>query len=123
MPGNTTLDTIYIIDSTNNNVTLAVSIGDQAQTSDMTIRLDEEIIVKEHPGDFPEKILGTNQQLKGKKLSIVATIADTSQTSNLTSLTIRIKGGFFPGEFPLAKTVDTNGASADYLCLIEFFNP
>ena len=120
---NTTLDTLYIIDSSDNEVTLEVETGGEGQTSDMTIKLNDDIIAENLAGNFGEASLGTNKKLNGKKLSIVATIADTSRVTNFTSLTIHLKGGMIPNEFPLSKTVDTEGASADYLCLIEFFKP
>jgi hypothetical protein len=119
----TALDTLYIVDSSNNEVTLEVIIGDREQTGDMTVRLDGEIIADKHAGDLEESVLGTNNTLNGKKLSIVATITDTSRTTNFTSLTIRLRGGFFPVEHILSKTVDEEGASANYLSVIEFFKP
>ena len=119
----TTLDTLYIVNSSNNQITLEVNAGGQGQTSDMTIMLDDIIIVENLAGDFTETALGTNKQLNGKKLSIVATIADTSRETNLTSLTIHLKGGVAANDFPLSKTVDEEGDSEDYMCLIEFFNP
>lgn len=119
----TALDTLYIVDGSENDVTLEVNVGEAGQTSDMTIRLDNEVITENHAGDFPQQPLGTNQQLNGQKLSIVATIADTSRTTNFTSLTIRLTGGVAQNDFPLFKTVDSEGESADYLCLIEFFKP
>lgn len=119
----TSLDTLYIVNSSNNPVTLQVIAGAEGQTSDMTIKLDDTAIAENLAGDFKETALGSNKELNGKKLSIVATIADTSGTTNLTSLTIQLKGGIATGEFPLSKTVDEDGESEDYLCLIEFFNP
>ncbi len=118
-----TLDTLYIVDSSDNNITLEVNIGDEGQTSDMSIRLEDTFIVENLSGDLEETLLGTNEQLNGKKLTIVATIADTSRTTNFTSLTIHLKGGFISNDFALSKTVNEEGASADYLCLIEFFKP
>jgi hypothetical protein len=119
----TTLDTLYIIDDSENQVTLEVNAGDEGQTSDMSIKLEDVSIAEGHSGDFPETSLGANNQLNGKKLSIVATISDTSRDTNLTSLTITLRGGFNPQVFELSKTVTEEGESADYLCLIEFFKP
>jgi hypothetical protein len=119
----TTLDTVYIVDDSNNNVTLEVNIGDAGQTSNMTILLGNQPLVQNIRGDFAETPIGTNSSLNGKKLSIVANVADTSQTTNLTSLTIHLKGGAENHDIPLFKTVDEEGGSEDYLCLIEFFNP
>ena len=89
----------------------------------MTIRLDNKVIVQNHAGDFVKTLLGTNRELNGRKLGIVATIADTSRETNFTSLTIRLRGGLNAVDFPLSKTVDEEGGSADYLCLVEFFKP
>ncbi|MFT4015315.1 MAG: hypothetical protein QM668_00015 [Agriterribacter sp.] len=123
-PGeSTTLDTLYIVDGSDNNVSLAIKVGDKGQTSDMTIKLDDKVITENHPGDFDTTVLGTNKMLDGKKLSITATIADTSREINLTCLKIQLTGGMDAVAFPLSKTVDEEGASADYLCLIEFFKP
>ena len=122
-PEKTTLDTLYIVNESDNPVTLEVNVGAQGQTSDMTITLDAATIAKELAGDFAEKALGTNKQLNGKKLSIAATIADNSRTTKLTSLTIHLNGGVSENDFPLSKTVNEEGDSEDYLCIIEFFNP
>ncbi|CAN5266545.1 hypothetical protein BH11BAC5_BH11BAC5_27960 [soil metagenome] len=119
----TTLDTVYIVDGSNNNITLEVNIGDTGQTSNMTIMLDNQVITQNLRGDYNENILGTNTALNGKKLSIVANVADTSRDTNLTSLTIHLKGGPETHDLPLFKTVDEEGGSEDYICLIEFFNP
>jgi hypothetical protein len=120
---NTTLDTLYIINGSDNVITLEVNVGAEEQTSDMTIKIDDTIIIENHAGDFAETTLGTNKSLNGKKLSIVATITDTSQKTNFTSLSIHLNGGPVANDFNLSKTVDADGASADYLCLIEFFKP
>jgi len=117
----TALDTLYITNESNIQVTLSVNAGAQGQTSDMTITLDNKIIIKNLAGDFGETALGTNIKIAGKVLRIVATIADTSQVTNFTSLTIHLKGGQENSDFPLSKTVDQEGDSADYICRIEFF--
>lgn len=119
----TTLDRLYIVNDSSNEVTLEVKVGDIGQTSDMTIKLDEDIIAEEHAGDFNEMVIGTNKGLTGKKLSIVAVITDTSRQTNLTSLAISLKGGLFPATFPLSKEVSEEGESVDYMALIEFFRP
>ena len=119
----TALDTLYIVDDSNNQVTLEVNAGAQGQTSDMTIKLDNNSVAKNITGDFIETSIGTNRQLAGKVLRIVATIADTSRDTNFTSLTIHLKGGEENNDFPLSKTVSSEGDSADYICRIEFFKP
>ncbi len=119
----TTLDTLYIVDGSDNAVSLEIKAGAEEQTSDMTIRLDNTVVAENHAGDLPATALGTNKSINGKKLRIVATITDTSRKTNFTSLSIRLTGGISAISFDLSKTVDDEGASADYLCLIEFFRP
>ncbi|WP_207494408.1 hypothetical protein [Aridibaculum aurantiacum] len=123
MADNTTLDTLYIVDGSDTNVRLAVSIQGDGQTSDMTIKLDDNPIVENLAGNFFQTVIGSNASLDRKKLSIVALVADTSKTTNFTGLTIHLKGGTISNDFVLSKTVDEEGKSADYLCLIEFFKP
>ena len=119
----TALDTLYITNESNIQVTLSVNAGAQGQTSDMTITLDDKIIIKNLAGDFGETALGTNSTLTGQILRIVATIADTSRDTNFTSLIIHLKGGQENSDFHLSKTVDQEGDSVDYICRIEFFKP
>ncbi|MBN8859708.1 MAG: hypothetical protein J0H29_15035 [Sphingobacteriales bacterium] len=119
----TTLDTLYIVDGSGNAVSLEIKVGAEEQTSDMTIHLDNTMVAENHSGDLPATTLGTNKSINGKKLRIVATITDTSRKTNFTSLSIRLTGGMDANNFSLSKTVDEEGASADYLCLIEFFRP
>jgi len=120
---NTTLNTLYITDGSENDITLEINAGAEGQTSDMTVKLNSSILAENLSGDFLQTPIGTNQSLNGKKLNIVATIADTSRDTNFTSLTIRLRGGMQPADFPLSKAVDEEGGSVDYLCIIEFFQP
>jgi hypothetical protein len=121
--GNIALDTLYIVDGSDNAVSLEIKVGAEEQTSDMTIHLDNTVVAENHAGDLPATVLGTNKSINGKKLRIVATITDTSRKTNFTSLSLRLTGGMSTDNFSLSKTVDEEGASADYLCLIEFFRP
>lgn len=115
-----TLDDVYLTDGSGKNITLAIKVGDKGQTSDMTIKLDDNVIVQNYSGDLESTSLGSNNQLNGKQLSIVANIADTSRETNVTSLKIQLRGGLDPKDFPLTAEVEQEGASVDYLCLIEF---
>lgn len=119
----TTLDTVYILNDSSATVTLEINAGGEKQSSDMTVKLGSIVLAQALAGDFTKRSIGTNRELDGKKLSIAATVTDTSREHNFTSLTIRLKGGAADTDFPLNKTVNKDGESADYLCLIEFFKP
>jgi hypothetical protein len=120
---NTTLDTVYAVDGSKKDVTLEINVGDKGETGLMTVLLDKDTLEHNLPGDFTKRSIGSNIDLNNKKLKIVANVADTSQQTNLTSLTIRLKGGLEDAVFPLMKIVDEEGNAVDYLCLIRFFNP
>lgn len=118
-----TLDTLYLVNSNNHKVNLEIIIGDEGQTSLANIKLDKIFIKKDHKGNLEKTEIGKNSELNGKTLRITATIADTSKKTNLTSLDIRLAGGFLTRSYPLYKLVDSEGDSADYVCNIEFYNP
>lgn len=119
----TALDTLYFVNGTNRTITLEVITGSIGQTSKMTITLDDEEIEKNHPGKFPETVIGSNKGLEGKVLTIVCTIADTSRDTDLTEMRIRLNGGIMFMEFPLFAIVENQGDSVNYTCFITFFKP
>lgn len=116
---NTTLNTVYIIDGSDRQVTLEVIPGDEGQMSDMDIALDDDSLADKMPDPFPETPIGTNKKLQGKVLRIRAIITDVLPDTDITSLTVKIKGGAADAVFPLGKKVSPNG-SAKYICKIEF---
>jgi hypothetical protein len=120
---NTTLDTVYIVNSSNRKVSLELLVGEEGQTSLTNIKLNNVPVIKDLQGNFEKAEIGKNADLHSKVLRITTTIADTSKTTNLTSLTIKLSGGFLPRTYPLIKLVDAEGESVDYICNIEFFNP
>ncbi|HEX8016103.1 MAG TPA: hypothetical protein VF465_12785 [Flavobacterium sp.] len=123
MAAKTTLDTLYLINDSNRIVSIEIIVGDQGQTSTLSIALDKEDIVTNHIGNLPKTAIKENKLLHGKNLKIQATITDTSKETNVTSLNIKLSGGFLTRNYPLYKMVDSDGDSADYYCNIEFFNP
>lgn len=123
MATKTTLDTLYLVNSGNRKISLEIIVGDEGQTSLTNVKLDTASIALEHRGNLEKTEIGKNLDLNGKTLRIIATVADTSKKSNLTSLNIKILGGFLARSYPLYKLVDTEGDSADYVCNIEFYNP
>jgi hypothetical protein len=119
----TAIDTLYFVNNSSLAISLEVITGSVGQTSKMTISLDDEMITKNHPGRFPETIIGTNKTLEDKVLTIVCTIADTSRETNLTEMRIRLNGGIMFMEFPLFATVAEEGDSTNFTCFITFFKP
>lgn len=116
----TILNTVYVVDDSNNEVTLEVIAGEDGQQSDMDITLDNKILADKIPDSFPETAIGKNKKLQRKTLRIRVIITDVlPDDSNVTSLTIILKGGGLDATFPLGKTVGQNG-SAQYICKIEF---
>lgn len=123
MANKTTLDTLYLIDDSNKIVSIEILVGDQGQTSILSMSLEKEDIISNHIGNLPKTGIMQNKFLHGKNLKIQATITDTSKETNVTSLNLKLSGGFLSRNYPLYKTLDDEGESADYYCNIEFFNP
>lgn len=123
MATKTTLDTLYLVNDSNRIVSIEITVGDQGQTSSLSISLDKEEIISNHIGSLPKKGIKENKLLNGKNLKIQATITDTSKETNVTSLHVKLSGGFLIRNYPLYKMVDQEGESADYYCNIEFINP
>lgn len=123
MSSKTTLDTLYLINSTTRKVNLDITVGDEGQTSLLTVRLNKEIIEENHSGNLTKCTIGKNNELNGKVLKIEVTIADTSRKTNLTFVNIKLSGGVLTRNYPLYKTVNNEGDSADYYCHIKFFKP
>ena len=123
MDTKTTLDTLYLINDSNRIVSIEITVGDQGQTSSLSISLDKEEIISNHIGSLPKTGIKENKLLHEKNLKIQATITDTCKESNVTSLNVKLSGGFLTRNYPLYKMVDQEGESADYYCNIEFINP
>ena len=116
------LNTIYVVDETGQSIRLQIIIGAIGQTATTSIVIGDNIIEGNFTGGAFDRIIGTNSGLDGKTLSIVSTITDTSVDTNLTELHITIKGGPQVKKYPLlSKTVQAQGNSASYICVIEFF--
>jgi hypothetical protein len=104
-------------------VNLEITVGDEGQTSLLTVRLDRKIILENHSGNLANIEIGKNSDLNGKVLKITATITDTSRKTNVTFLNIKMSGGVLARSYPLYKTVENEGDSANYYAVIEFYKP
>lgn len=123
MASKTNLDTLYLVNDKIRKVKLNITVGDEGQTSLLTVRLNKTVLFENHEGDLLNCEIGNNNELNGKKLKIVATISDTSRKTNLTFLNIKLNGGVLIRNYPLYKTVENEGDAADYYCNIEFYKP
>lgn len=124
------LNTIYVVNGTGQSIRLQIIIGAIGQTATTSITIGDTIggtittIVENFTGGVFDDVIGTNIGLDGKTLSIVSTITDTSVDTNLTELHITLKGGPRVKKYPLlSKTVEAQGNSASYICVIDFFKP
>lgn len=121
MPDNTSLVTTYVVNNTNQFITLTLIIGGPEQTATSLIAIDDDIRLPDHAGDLFDYQLGHNNDLQGKKLKITTTITDTADDHNHTELIIRLKGGVLFREYPLSKEVEVDG-SATYYAEISFYS-
>lgn len=123
MAAKTTLDTLYLVNSSNRKVNLDITVGDEGQTSLLTVRLNKDILTEEHKGNLTKLAIGNNSVLNNKVLKIVVTVTDTSKKTDLTFVNIKLSGGVLTRSYPLYKTVEKEGDSVDYYCHIEFYKP
>lgn len=121
--GQTALDTLYLVNKTNQKISLEIITGGIGQTSTITAEIDEDRIIDGVNSYLPETVIGNNKDLNDKTLIIACTVADTSRDTNYTELIVRIKGGISFREYTLFKNVEEEGDSVDYVCLIHFYNP
>lgn len=119
-----TLTDVYLIDNSDKKVNLEIKIGAQGQTGNTKIRLIGGSFEKPiFEGNLSSTSIDANKLLHKKKLEIITTITDTSRNTNYTSLDIILTGGLNKKTYSLNKTVDSEGKSADYVCIIKFFDP
>ncbi|WP_333809335.1 hypothetical protein [Flavobacterium sp.] len=123
MSTKTNLNTLYLINDSTKKINLEIIVGDEGQTSLLTVRLDRKIIQENHAGNLANIEIGKNNELNGKVLKITATITDTSTKTNVTFLNIKMSGGVLARSYPLYKTVENEGDSANYYAVIEFYKP
>lgn len=119
-----TLNDVYLIDNSDNDVKVQFKIGAEDQKGKASIRVIGGTFNKPNVrGDLAITVIDTNKALHKKKLEIITTITDMSKKTNFTSLDITLTGGLNGKTYSLNKTVDAEGKSADYVCLIQFFDP
>jgi hypothetical protein len=123
MATKTNLNTLYLVNDSSKKVNLEIITGDKGQTALVTVRLGRKIILENHTGNISNLEIGKSNELNGKVLKITATITDTSRKTNLTFLNIKMLGGVLIRSYPLYRTVENEGDSANYYAVIEFYKP
>lgn len=118
----TSLDTLYFVNKTNKKISIEIITGGIGQTSTINASIDG-IFDENANGYLPETIINSNKNLEGKTLIISCTISDTSREINYTELRIRLKGGLLYAEYPLFASVENEGDTISYRCIIRFYNP
>lgn len=121
MATKTNLNTLYLVNDSTKKVNLEITVGEEGQTALLTVRLGRKIILENHSGNLSNLEIGKSNELNGKVLKITATITDTSRKTNMTFLNIKMSGGVLARSYPLYKTVENEGDSANYYAVIEFY--
>lgn len=118
----TDLNTNYAVKKTDHPVSIRVMTGGINQTSVISAEVGNLLNIPEAYGSIPETIIGSNKELKGKRLLLTCIIADTSRDTNYTELKITLKGGSNPkaSDFHLFTSVENEGDSVKYTCIISF---
>jgi len=126
-----TLDTDYIVNSSDQFLTLEVIIGSIGQTGQTVLTIDDKSPQSVTIGDLPDSFTGgllpskidKNENLDNKILKIKTSIVDISRDTNNTELIVRVRGGKFGfKEYSLALVVKAEGDDAYYEVTINFIN-
>lgn len=118
----TALDTLYFVNDKDTDISLEIITGSVGQTSTIHAEING-VFDREANGQLTETVIGNNKTLKGKNLIVTCAITDTSRETNYTELIVRLKGGMFYKEYPLYATVEEEGDTVVYVCVIRFFKP
>lgn len=110
----------YILNRSSADIKLSLVIGGIEQTGTSLITLGEALILKDHPGDLHQQVIGQNNNLHQKVLNIVTVITDTAPNHNDTDLYVLLEGGFVTKGYKMQENVQP-GASAVYTVEITFY--
>jgi len=110
----------YILNRSSEEIKLSLIIGGIEQTGTSLVTLNEEMVLKDYPGDLHQKVIGQNDNLHLKKLNIITVITDTSPNHNHTDLYVLLEGGFVTKGYKMEEEVQP-GASTVYTAEITFY--
>ncbi|WKL47509.1 hypothetical protein Q1W71_21440 [Flavobacterium pectinovorum] len=119
----TILHNYYFVNSKNTPVTLEVITGSVGQTSAIDAKIEGVLNIENANGGISETTIGENKSLQGRTLIISCTITDTSRDTNYTELRVRLRGGVNFAENQLFFTVENEGESVNYQCIIHLVKP
>lgn len=110
----------YILNRSSEDIKLSLIIGGIEQTGTSLITLDEDLILKDHPGDLHQYVIGQNDNLHKKVLNIITVVTDTSPNHNHTDLYVLLEGGFVTKGYKMEEEVQP-GATSVYTAEITFY--
>lgn len=116
----TSLNTGYLVNSSDSIVTVEIIIGSMGQHGRTHVELTDGIFTHDFDGSLPETNLATNFQLRDKHLIISSVIQDLSDQSNLTELILRLRGGVVFREYHLSNIAEEDKKAIEYNIIIRF---
>lgn len=106
-PPKTSEADIYLTDDSAKNITLSIKIGPAGQKAVSHIKLDQQMLLKDHDGTLNNFTIDTNRQCKNKFLA-AATVVTAMANANSLVVEYVLKGG--PDG---TKTIRLNSAPAN----------
>jgi hypothetical protein len=126
VPGDSqySLTTSYQLDNSTNNVKISLVFGPVGIAVTSKIKLDNIVLSNAEAGSFSNFIIGTNQGISNKFLSLYVVASVTSETPLPANLTIdyNMDGGPQAYKHELKNTINTAGASAFFIIDIFLHN-
>jgi hypothetical protein len=114
------MHTEYKLKNDNSAIELSLHIG-YAQRGKTRLMFGTVQFGEIRDGNFEHFVIGDNQNLKGKSLSIYTIVHDINPGTNATSVQIKLEGGNQPMVTPAVIKVVASGGYAYHLITINFY--
>jgi hypothetical protein len=119
----TTHTDIYRTEKTDTNIKMSLAIGAPGQSGISKVKIGNKILLDDHDGAISNLLIGTNNELNNRFLTVKTAVTDIKGKPDDTSIDFSITGG--PDglySFKLSKTVTTDGDTVFYEIEIFFYN-
>jgi hypothetical protein len=119
-----TLTGCYQVTNSGQPVKLSITIGNGQNAISKLLLNDQVLTGPERDGSFVrsfESILGTNNELTGKKLQMTTLILNNKENIDRTSLILSLTGGITQYAQKLEQKVAEKGGVVKYMVSIKFY--
>lgn len=110
----------YKLKNDGSKITLEVIIGDKAQSTDISVKLDSKKLIEHQDVSIKNFLIDIDTNLDSKILKIAGNIVDTARDSNKIEVTLKLKGGVDDFSKKFSVTVEEEGERVELRFFIRF---